>query len=363
VFAAQAEWMTQDNLPQNYHALPSVKRRQYIRSHTNFCILTPQSPSNNATITQEKAEELLQHTSTERCDWDIEVLSKLINHSKNDDLNNRSINHYRLTNVAELNCTHSDKQTIDKDTSTGVIVVYSGGRLPASNPILSLLKSRSMFASEDLEHLLLTENSAMTSKLEGLKVALSLLLPVPFVWFECPISSWEMLNFGQKDDCFLLNYVMKSVHRMYPNKKILLMGASLGALRLLNWLRYSKGRNIQESLVGLTMWSPILSHEHYIQLQTESSSSRTWLSKITKLLLRNYQAKDETSYSFLCNYDQPLSVPILFTHRNHAADLEVLKTLKQHFKFASDQIIESSVMEIPLYESIRFRQRLFQFLV
>jgi hypothetical protein len=87
-------------------------------------------------------------------------------------------------------------------------------------------------------------------------------LPFPMVILDFPTADVATLNFGQKDDCLMMDWVYKQVRKTYPTAKIILLSVCLGGLRILNWLSRHPA---PENIIGVVLESPLPSVEHLLR--------------------------------------------------------------------------------------------------
>jgi hypothetical protein len=349
IFAAtEGKWLKSTH----YALLPFDKRKEILRQSIQFSVVTNTNEThcdeNKTYTTIEDVIKTCEHNSllSWTCYFRQNMMTK------------------KITTMTEIG---NKEQNIDY--ASGLLVVYCGGSLPVDNPALSLMNPQRRFTHgffSDSSSTSFSSSASNHSRQEGVRLGLSLDLNVPLISFDWPTSSWDSINFGQKDDCWILTYAMKSIRAAFPNRKIIMITSQLGVCRVLNWWSRSVHirRDVEHSIEQIMVCNPIFSHQHYIKMQATSASAKAWLFKITRLLLRNYKDVDEKRYSFVFqkkttenNKKTRMKVPILYVgvggDPNRVSDLTLLK---EHFHYVSDLSVEFLYDSMdPLLQSRRFR--------
>lgn len=119
-------------------------------------------------------------------------------------------------------------------------------------------------------------------------------LPYPMVILDFPTADVATLNFGQKDDCLMMDWVYKQVRTSYPTAKIILLSVCLGGLRILNWLSRHPA---PENIVGVVLESPLPSVEHLLRGFLGNYFNQD-LYHTFCMIVPNFRPELENQYSF-----------------------------------------------------------------
>ena len=115
------------------------------------------------------------------------------------------------------------------------------------------------------------------------------------VSLDFPTADVATLNFGQKDDCLVFDFIYDKVRRSYPKAKIILLSVCLGGLRVLNWL--SRNPN-PENVIGVILESPLPSVKHLLKGFLGSWYSQDLYNTFC-MVVPNFRPELEEQYSFL----------------------------------------------------------------
>jgi len=310
--ATQGKWLK----PTNYSLLSFEQRKGILKRGIQYTIVAPTvlAASAKTLANTEAVIQALQHNSL--ASWSCYV--------------NTPTQQLKVKTLTHLDA-------VAQDSSNGPLLVYCGGSLPTDNPMFSLM-----------DETLIQANAHTSSRMDGVRLALHLDVTFPCVTFDWPTSSWDSINFGHKDDCWILNVVVKGIRRAFPFRKLIFIATQLGACRIFNWYHHKATMSTKQRIGQIVVYNPIFSHDHYIRSQATSESAKVWLSKVTRLLLRNYKPEDEQKYSFVLarsgrQQQQQHTVPILYLNTNTTEDKQELALLKQHFLYVSDLDVEAGV--------------------
>lgn len=120
-------------------------------------------------------------------------------------------------------------------------------------------------------------------------------LPYPTVSVDFPTADVATLNFGQKDDCLVMDYLYAQMRERYPSAKIILQSVCLGSLRILNWL--SRHPNPPQ-LAGVVLESPLPSVKHLLRGFLGSYFNDDLYNTFC-LIVPNFRPELDDQYSFL----------------------------------------------------------------
>lgn len=112
----------------------------------------------------------------------------------------------------------------------------------------------------------------------------------PIVAFDYQDSRWS-LDFGQETEIAYTAYAYQQVQQQYPNAKIILIGDSLGALRIMNFV----AKNQPKNLGGIILLAPFLTLPLCID-QMYQYYFPTWAPGWGKSLI------ELLVYTYFCNY-------------------------------------------------------------
>lgn len=146
-------------------------------------------------------------------------------------------------------------------------------------------------------------------------------IPYPTVCIDLPTADVANLNFGQKDDCLMLDYCFQLIRQKYPGKRILIVSVCLGALRVLNWLTRLSSPDLH-LISGVVLESPLPSVKHLLM----GSLQRYYTEELYQtfcLIVPHFRAELEEHYSFFRPFNlkqeqaHKINIPIfigLLTH-------------------------------------------------
>lgn len=126
-------------------------------------------------------------------------------------------------------------------------------------------------------------------------------LPYPAVSLDFPTADVATLNFGQKDDILVMNFVYEFVRKTYPNAKIIFLAVCLGGLRVLNWL--SRNPN-PENVIGVVLESPLPSVRHLLKGFMHGFFNEDLYTTFC-LIVPNFRPELENQYSFFRKMTRP----------------------------------------------------------
>jgi hypothetical protein len=133
-------------------------------------------------------------------------------------------------------------------------------------------------------------------------------LPYPAICVDLPTADVAGLNFGQRDDGLILEYVYDLVHRTYPKAKIVIVSVCLGGLRVLNHIsRYPNLPNLSAVIIE----SPLPSVRHLLSGMLGYDSEDLY--RTFCLIVPGFRPELECQYSFfrpLLRNESPCNIPI-----------------------------------------------------
>ena len=118
---------------------------------------------------------------------------------------------------------------------------------------------------------------------------------LPCVSLDFPTADVATLNFGQKDDCLVFDFIYNRVRKAYPKAKIILLSVCLGGLRVLNWL--SRNPN-PENVIGVILESPLPSVKHLLKGFLGSWYSQDLYNTFC-MVVPNFRPELEEQYNFI----------------------------------------------------------------